>query len=254
MRSIFRVSTARSCGSPAGGTNVAGLMHADDFAMLRRAQQIQKRTVKRMYDAGVEIHSGTDALVAFVVPGASLHRELRLYVEAGFTPEQALAISTRTSAAYLGVPKLRIARGRRTGRVRDLPRRPDAEPRRARLDRRRRARWPAYPRAALDEQLAKYQAYFNAPAFDAIVTPLSCGGRWRRRGSTERAVGHRSATRLRPALLPASRASAARRHSRARRRSQGTRLPSPLLRRVRRASRRSRGRPRRPRAPFAATR
>jgi hypothetical protein len=29
-----------------------------------------------------------------------------------------------------------------------------------------------YPRAALDEQLAKYQAHFDAPSFDAVVTPL----------------------------------------------------------------------------------
>ena len=50
-----------------------------------------------MYERGVELHTGTDTLIAFVVPGASLHRELRLFVDAGFTPEQALRALDRTT-------------------------------------------------------------------------------------------------------------------------------------------------------------
>jgi imidazolonepropionase-like amidohydrolase len=74
--------------------------------MVDRAFAVMKRTVKRMHDEGVRLHSGTDTLVAFVVPGAALHRELRIYVDAGMTPEEALAISMRDSAADLGVPGL----------------------------------------------------------------------------------------------------------------------------------------------------
>ena len=63
--------------------------------MVRAAHRAQLRTVKRLHEAGVELHTGTDTLVAFIVPGAALHRELRLLAQAGLTPEQALAVSTR---------------------------------------------------------------------------------------------------------------------------------------------------------------
>ncbi len=89
--------------SPDVGMSSARDIDAEVFAMLRQAQAAQLRTVKRMYDAGVELHTGTDTLVAFVVPGAALHRELALFVRAGLTPEQALALSTRTSARALRV-------------------------------------------------------------------------------------------------------------------------------------------------------
>lgn len=158
--------------NPVGGMSAAGQMQAADFAMLRRAQEIQKRTVKRMYDAGVEIHSGSDSLVAFVVPGASLHRELRIYVDAGLTPEQALAISTQSSAAYLGVPKLgSLEAGAPAEFVifrEDPTKSLDALDTIAAVVRDGRL----YSRASLDEQLAKYQAHFDAPSFEAVVTPL----------------------------------------------------------------------------------
>lgn len=158
--------------NPVGGISAAAGLTPADFAMLRRAHAIQKRTVKRMIDAGVEIHSGTDALVAFVVPGASLHRELRIYVDAGLTPEQSLAISMRTSAAFLGVPKLgSLEAGAPAEFVifrEDPTKSLDALDTIAAVVRDGRL----YPRAALDEQLAKYQAHFDAPAFEAIVTPL----------------------------------------------------------------------------------
>jgi hypothetical protein len=158
--------------NPVGGTNVAGQMKPEDFAMLRRAHEIQKRTVKRMYDAGVEIHTGSDALIPFVVPGASLHRELRIFVDAGFTPEEALALSTRTSAAYLGVPNLgSLEVGAPADFVifrEDPTRSLDALDSIAAVVRDGRL----YPRAVLDEQLAKYQAHFNTPLYEAIVTPL----------------------------------------------------------------------------------
>jgi imidazolonepropionase-like amidohydrolase len=44
---------------------------------------------------------GTDVLTSFVVPGARLHRELRLFVESGLTPEEALALATRGNGAFL---------------------------------------------------------------------------------------------------------------------------------------------------------
>jgi imidazolonepropionase-like amidohydrolase len=131
-----------------------------------------KRTVKRMHDEGVRLHSGTDTLVAFVVPGAALHRELRIYVDAGMTPEEALAISMRDSAADLGVPGLGEIRAGAPADLlvfrEDPTRSLDALDSLAAVIRDGRL----YPRDVLDEQLARYRAHFDSRLFDAIVTPI----------------------------------------------------------------------------------
>jgi cytosine/adenosine deaminase-related metal-dependent hydrolase len=55
-----------------------------------------------MQRAGVRLLAGTDAPLAYVHPGISLHDELALLVRAGLTPMQALQSATREPAAYLG--------------------------------------------------------------------------------------------------------------------------------------------------------
>jgi hypothetical protein len=62
--------------------------------------------VGKLHDAGVTLHVGTDTLNPFVVPGVSLHRELRNFVESGFTPEEALAAATSGNGAALPEPGL----------------------------------------------------------------------------------------------------------------------------------------------------
>jgi imidazolonepropionase-like amidohydrolase len=53
--------------------------------------------------AGVPLMAGTDAMgYPFVVPGASLHHELRLLVASGLTPYEALRAATLAPAAFLG--------------------------------------------------------------------------------------------------------------------------------------------------------
>jgi imidazolonepropionase-like amidohydrolase len=158
--------------NPNGGMSVAGQMKPADFAMVRRVLEIEKRSVKRMHDAGVAVHTGTDSMVAFVVPGASLHRELRLFVEAGFTPEEALAISMHDSAEYLGVPNLGMLQPGAPAEVlifrEDPTQNLDALATLAGVVRDGRL----YTREVLDAQFDRYQAYFDAPLFNAIVAPL----------------------------------------------------------------------------------
>lgn len=158
--------------NPDGGTSVAGTMKGEDFAMVRRAFEVMKRVVRRMYLGGVRLHTGTDTLIAFVVPGASLHRELRLLVDAGFTPEEALALSMRDSAADLGVLGLGALRPGAPADLLVFRRDPTQDL--AALDSLegvvRDGRF--YSRAALDAQLARYRAHFDGAAYDAIVTPL----------------------------------------------------------------------------------
>jgi len=158
--------------NPKGGTSVAGALGAEDFAMLRRAFAVMKRTVRRLAEAGVALHTGTDTLIAFVVPGAALHRELRLWVDAGFTPEQALRASTRDSAAALGVPGLGELRPGAPAELlifrEDPTRSLDALDSLAGVVRDGRL----FTREALDAQLARYRAHFDGRLYDAVVTPL----------------------------------------------------------------------------------
>lgn len=74
----------------------------------------QHALVGEMYRAGVPILAGTDASdEPWVFPGASLHDELALFVEAGLTPIDALRTATRNPARYRGEAGPLLAPGRR---------------------------------------------------------------------------------------------------------------------------------------------
>ncbi len=61
--------------------------------------------VPQMQAAGVTILAGSDSgsFNSFTYPGASLHEELGLLVQAGLTPAQALRAATLNGAAFMGV-------------------------------------------------------------------------------------------------------------------------------------------------------
>jgi imidazolonepropionase-like amidohydrolase len=61
-----------------------------------------KAFVARLQRAGGQVVAGSDTSNPYVIPGASLHRELELLVEAGLSPREALAAATRTAAEFLG--------------------------------------------------------------------------------------------------------------------------------------------------------
>jgi amidohydrolase family protein len=63
--------------------------------------QARMATLRALHEAGIPIIAGTDQ----AIPGYSLHRELELYVEAGFTPLEALQAATLEAARALGVEK-----------------------------------------------------------------------------------------------------------------------------------------------------
>ncbi len=58
--------------------------------------------VGAMQRAGVPFMTGTDLVSGYIYPGFSLHDELALFVEAGFTPMEALQAATRNPARFLG--------------------------------------------------------------------------------------------------------------------------------------------------------
>jgi Amidohydrolase family len=72
----------------------------DKEAAYREAFPAMLRLLKALYDAGVTIVPGTDAL-----PGYMLHHELELYVRAGIPAAEVLRMTTLTSATVMGVNK-----------------------------------------------------------------------------------------------------------------------------------------------------
>ena len=69
--------------------------------LLHRQYEMDCALVGRMQNAGVPLMAGTDTGDPFTFPGLDLHRELRLLVDAGLTPLQALRAATITPAKYL---------------------------------------------------------------------------------------------------------------------------------------------------------
>lgn len=62
------------------------------------------RHFREMHEAGVRIMAGSDVAVLNIFPGASLHEELRLFVDSvGMSPMEALASATRKPAEWLGL-------------------------------------------------------------------------------------------------------------------------------------------------------
>jgi imidazolonepropionase-like amidohydrolase len=70
---------------------------------LRMKLQRSFRVVRMMHRAGVKFMAGTDVGNPYLYPGFSLHDELALFVEAGFTPMEALQTATRNPAEFLGM-------------------------------------------------------------------------------------------------------------------------------------------------------
>jgi imidazolonepropionase-like amidohydrolase len=78
---------------------------AADSAAHAAAERATRRLglIKTMFDAKIPFLAGTDAPQGYdLVPGASLHRELQLFVRAGLTPLQALQTATLNPAIFFG--------------------------------------------------------------------------------------------------------------------------------------------------------
>jgi hypothetical protein len=72
---------------------------ADRLNLVASEQQAFMATLRTLHAAGIPMVAGTDQSI----PGYSLHREMEIYVEAGFTPLEALQSATIEPARALGV-------------------------------------------------------------------------------------------------------------------------------------------------------
>ena len=77
----------------------------------RDALSKKQTLAKRLSDADAILHLGTDAGQPFTAPGASYWIEMRLFEEAGISPEQVLAYATNVAANSLGTDSGRVADG-----------------------------------------------------------------------------------------------------------------------------------------------
>ena len=153
--------------APDSGVGVQA-MPPEAYERLRATLPVRRAVVRRMYERGVELHSGTDTLVSFLVPGHALHRELRLLAEAGIPPEDVMRIATETSASVLATPGLgTLAVGAPADLVlfgsdptRDLAALDDIRGvvRDGRF----------YSRERLDAQLERYRAHFEGPLYERL--------------------------------------------------------------------------------------
>ena len=90
--------------APANNTYVKRFKKETAKGFFARAELLSK-LVKGLRDAGVRLLAGTDTPVPAVVPGFSLHDELRELVAAGLTPYEALRTATANPPEFLRTDK-----------------------------------------------------------------------------------------------------------------------------------------------------
>jgi len=71
-------------------------------AFRKRRYEMTTRQILIAHRLGVSFLAGTDVSAAYTYPGFSLHDELALFVEAGFTPLEALRTATVNPARFFG--------------------------------------------------------------------------------------------------------------------------------------------------------
>jgi imidazolonepropionase-like amidohydrolase len=74
---------------------------AEEYARSRQSWPQLLRLTKKMYDAGVHLVTGTDTPTPWIVPGASVHDEMKLLADAGIPPLAVLRMATFDAARAL---------------------------------------------------------------------------------------------------------------------------------------------------------
>jgi imidazolonepropionase-like amidohydrolase len=107
------------------------------------------------------------------VPGHAMHQEMRLFVEAGFTPEQVWEIATTEAGNWLGDPK--IGRLEVDGYADILFFNEDPTQDLTHLDTLVGlvADGRYYSRKALDEAISKQQKHFEGTLYDTVAITIA---------------------------------------------------------------------------------
>lgn len=85
---------------------ITGGYNTDDLATRRKFIEKELEVVQMLHRAGVPFLAGTDTPPGvYIFPGFSLHEELQRFVDAGFTPLEALQTATLNAARFFGMEK-----------------------------------------------------------------------------------------------------------------------------------------------------
>jgi len=131
-----------------------------------------KLLVRRLHEGGVTLHLGTDVLNPYVVPGESLHEEMREFLDCGFTPEEVWSAATRGNGAALPLADLGMLK---PGAPADLlVFRDDPTTDLSKLDSLEAviANGRLYTREDLDGAIARFRERFESPAYERTMTAL----------------------------------------------------------------------------------
>jgi imidazolonepropionase-like amidohydrolase len=121
LSEFFTATTSKPAASFEPGVNYVAPELAEQLAdagppsdrseFLEKALKKDLEVVGALHRAGIRIVAGTDQ----TVPGHSLHREIELYVQAGFTPMEAIQAATIVPARVMGLEKETgtVTRGKR---------------------------------------------------------------------------------------------------------------------------------------------
>jgi imidazolonepropionase-like amidohydrolase len=132
----------------------------------------QKLLVRRLHEAGVPLHVGTDPLMPFVVPGASLYEEMRHFMDCGFTPEQVWSAATRGNGAALPLADLGVLKPGAPADLLVFEDDPTVDL--SRLDSIEAviANGRLYTRDDLESAIARFRDRFESPAYDQTMMAL----------------------------------------------------------------------------------
>ena len=83
--------------------------------------------VERLLREGAPLRLGTDVQQPFVVPGAAMHREMQLFVDAGIRPAEVFRLAPREAALACGLHDLGTTRRGATANLLVLERDPTAD-------------------------------------------------------------------------------------------------------------------------------
>ncbi|MGH7899005.1 MAG: amidohydrolase family protein [Candidatus Binatia bacterium] len=129
--------------------------------------------VRRLHEAGVRIHAGTDTMMSFVVPGASLHEELELLVDSGFSAEEAWSTATRVAGESLGEAPLGVLENDAPADFLIFKEDPTVSLAALSTLQAVVAQGRLYRRETLQAAIARYRERFESPLYDTVATWLS---------------------------------------------------------------------------------
>lgn len=81
-------------------------LSAESLARLHDGGLKKKRLVRMLHDSGAPLYLGTDTSQPFVVPGASLQQEMRIFAEIGIPASEVWEMATKRAGQALNKPML----------------------------------------------------------------------------------------------------------------------------------------------------